>query len=354
MSDLKVKKCKAAILLKQREDLLITEIELPESLAPGQVLVRVHYSGVCGSQIGEIKGVKGPDNYLPHLLGHEGAGEVVQTGLAVTTVKEGDHVVLHWKEGSGINAATPTYTMDGGKVNAGWVTTFNEYAVISENRLTSISKEMDLKIAALFGCAVTTGFGVVINDAELKPGQSIVVYGAGGIGLSIVQAAALVSGLPIIAVDLVESRLQLARKMGADYTFNASECDVVAEVKALLPEGVDVVVDNTGNPKIIETAYDLTAREGITVLVGVPAKGNDTSLYTLPLHFGKQLKGSFGGGSVPDKDIIKYIRMYDKGRLDLDSLITNDYRLDEINQAIDDMVQGRVSGRCIIDMAPKR
>jgi len=205
---------KAAILTALRKPLVVTEIGLPEALDVGQVLVKIHYSGICGSQLGEIDGVKGEDKYLPHLLGHEGSGMVLAIGPGVRHVGPADKVVLHWRKGIGIESPTPAYTWNGSKVNAGWLTTFNEYSVVSENRLTRIPPDSDMEVAALFGCAVTTGFGVVQNSAKLRIGESVVVFGAGGVGLNIVQAAALISAYPIIAVDLYDNRLELARRMG--------------------------------------------------------------------------------------------------------------------------------------------
>ena len=226
---------------------------------PGQVL----FSGICGSQIGEIDGVKGPDRFLPHLLGHEGTGIVLEVGEGVRTVKPDDKVVLHWRKGSGLESVAPSTSPQIGRVNAGWVTTFNEYAIVSENRVTAIPRDFDADVAALFGCAVTTGFGVINNNAQLKIGQSIAIFGAGGIGLNIVQAAALVSANPIIAVDLFDNRLALARSLGATHLINSSEQDAEAEIRKIVgPQGVDVAVDNTGNVKVIETAYRLTGAAG--------------------------------------------------------------------------------------------
>ena len=159
---------KAAILFEQNKPLIVDKVELPKKLDFGQVLVKVYYSGICGSQLGEISGIKGPDSYLPHLLGHEGTGKVLETGPNVSHIQEGDHVVLHWKPSIGIDAKPPLYEWKGKSLNAGKVTTFNQYAVVSENRLTSIPKDFDMKTATLFGCAVTTAFGVVNNDAEIK------------------------------------------------------------------------------------------------------------------------------------------------------------------------------------------
>ena len=172
---------KAAILTALKEKLLVDDIELPPHLEVGQVLVKLKYSGICGSQLGEIDGVKGEDKYLPHLLGHEGSGIVEEIGPGVKTVKTGDSVVLHWKKGDGIQSEPPKYKWKGQIINAGWVTTFNNYAVVSENRCTSIPKDFPKEEAALFGCAITTGFGVVENNSKLKMGESVVVFGAGAV-----------------------------------------------------------------------------------------------------------------------------------------------------------------------------
>ena len=345
------KTCKAAILVEQNKPLVVAEIELPQQLEVGQVMVRIFYSGICGSQLGEIDGAKGPDRFLPHLLGHEGSGEDVATGPGVKHVKEGDKVVLHWRPSLGIEAAPPAYKWKGEKLNAGWITTFNEYAVVSENRLTKIPDESDLEVAALFGCAVTTGFGVVVNNAKVKIGESVVVFGAGGVGLNIVQAAALSSAHPLIAVDLHDGRLDLARQMGATHTINSGKEDAGAKIAEILGGNVlDVFIDNTGNPKIIETGYAMTGPKGRVILVGVPRKGNDISIYSLPLHFGKEISGSHGGEAIPQEDIPRYQRMFEQDRLQLKELITEYFTLDEINTAIERMRDGSLSGRCLVRM----
>jgi S-(hydroxymethyl)glutathione dehydrogenase/alcohol dehydrogenase len=167
---------KAAILVENYAPLVVADLLMPASLDFGQVHVRVHYSGICGAQINEIDGAKGPDKFLPHLLGHEGSGTVLRVGPGVRTVKEGDHVVLHWRPSAGLQSETPKYEWGGRIVNAGWVTTFNDEAIISENRLTVIPQSFNLRLAPLFGCALTTAVGVVNNDAQVKIGQSVVIF----------------------------------------------------------------------------------------------------------------------------------------------------------------------------------
>ena len=344
-------KALAAILVQQKAPLALEEIEVPRP-AMGQVLVKILTSGICGSQIGEIDGVKGPDRYLPHLLGHEGTGIVLEVGEGVRTVKPDDKVVLHWRKGSGLESVAPVYGSKIGPVNAGWVTTFNEFAVVSENRVTTIPRDFDADLAALFGCAVTTGFGVINNNAQLKIGQSIAIFGAGGIGLNIVQAAALVSAHPIIAVDLFDNRLALAGSLGATHLINSKQQGAEAEIRRIVgPQGVNVAVNNTGNEKVIETAYRLTGPRGRTVLVGVPAKDSAAAIYTLPLHFEKTLTGSHGGEALPEHDIPNYVRLVQAGKVQLKPLIGRCYPLVEINQAIQDMRSGALAGRAIVRVA---
>ncbi len=332
----------AAILVEQKRPLIIDEIDVP-SPKLGQVLVRVLCSGICGSQVGEINGVKGPDRFLPHLLGHEGAGEVVECGEGVRTVKAGDRVVLHWRKGAGLESVTPVYESRIGKINAGWVTTFNEYAIVSENRVTAVPADFDLETAALLGCAVTTGFGVVNNNAQLAIGQSIAVFGAGGIGLNIV---------PIIAVDIFDNRLALAQSLGATHAINSATADPTDAILRIVgSEGVDVAVDNTGNPAVIELACRLTGPRGRTVLVGVPPQDSVAAISTLPLHFEKKLVGSHGGECRPDIDIPRYVRLVRDDRLTFAHLVGKRYSLHEINTAIDDMRTGRLAGRAIVHMA---
>ena len=343
-------RAQAAILVTLNQPLIVDEVEIPP-LEVGQVLVEVRVSGICGAQLNEIQGVKGQDNFLPHLLGHEGGGVVLETGPGVTQVKKGDHVVLHWRKGAGIQSRTPRYSWNGRAVNAGWVTTFNECAVVSENRLTAIGQDVPFEIAALMGCAVTTALGLINNLAQLKIGQSIAVLGCGGVGLNVVQGAAMVSADPIIAIDLYDHKLEMARSFGATHLINTTHADLRKEVRNILgPAGADVFVENTGLAELIEAAYELTGPKGRTILVGVPRHDQDITIHSLPLHFGKVLTGCEGGNTEPHVDVPRYLNLYAKGKLDLDRLITHRYPLSAINQALDDVRAGKV-GRCAVTMA---
>jgi len=284
-------------------------------------------------------------------LGHEGSATVLEIGPGVKTVKPGDTVVMHWRPSDGIQAETATYQWNGRKVNSGWVATFSEYSIVSENRLTVIPPDFDLKLAPLFGCAVTTAIGVVNNDAQVKVGQSVVVFGVGGVGLNIVQSAAMVSAYPIIAIDIVDSKLEMAKRFGAINCFNSKNVDNLSDEirKVLNNNAPDVVIETTGNARVIEQAYELTHPDGKTILVGVPKKGDNVSIYTLPIHFNKILKGSHGGDAVPHVDIPRYIRLVEVGKLKLDGLITHEFKIDDINKAIQ-LVQSGDAGRIILAM----
>lgn len=348
---MQIEKTKAAILVEQNQPLVVAEVKLPRELSFGQVLVKVRYSGICGAQINEIEGAKGPDKFLPHLLGHEGSGTVLEIGPGVKTLKKGDHVVMHWRPSNGLQSETPHYDWDGRKVNAGWVTTFNEYAVVSENRLSVIPKDFDMKLAPLFGCAVTTAMGVINNDAHVKVGQSVVVFGVGGVGQSIVQFADMVSAHPIIGIDIFAAKLEMAKRFGATHCLNSTETDNLAvEIKMIVGEsGADVVIETTGIARVIEQAYELTHPDGKTILVGVPTKGDNVSIYTLPLHFKKVLTGSHGGSVEPHIEIPRLINLWRVGKLKLDGFVTHEFNLDQINEAID-LVRSGQAGRVLVGM----
>lgn len=339
---------KSAILVESKKPLVLANVDLPSDLKFGQVLVKVYYSGICGAQINEIDAVKGPDKFLPHLLGHEGSGVVEKVGEGVTAVKVGDHVVMHWRPNAGIQSLTAKYYWNGKKINAGWVTTFNERAIVSENRLTVIPKDFDLRIAALFGCVITSGFGAVNNDAQVQIGQSVLIFGMGGMGLSITYASSLVSAYPIIGIDLHKDKLEMAKQFGLTHGLVANSNELVDYLLKILDnKGPDVVFETTGITKNMERAYELTPNDSKTIFVGVPH--DKISIYTLPLAFKKKLVVSHGGNSIPDRDIPRYIRLIMNKKISLQKFITHEFSLSEINKAIDLFRTGK-AGRIIINL----
>lgn len=335
-------KTPAAILVEQHKPLVIEEVELP-TLKRGQVLVEIHATRICGSQLGEIAGVKGLDKYLPHLLGHEAGAVVLEVGEGVTHVASGDRVVCHWRPGAGIDAGGAVYRWEGKSVNAGPITTFQQYAVISENRVTKVSADTDPELCCLLADTFTTGFGIIRNDAKVQPGESVVIFGVGGIGLGVVLGAKLAKAGIVMAVDIHNHKLSKAVAYGATHTIHARREDVVVKVKEILGDLADVVIDGTGNPKVIETAYDLTRmRGGRCVLFGVLPSDQKVSLHTLPLHFGRILMGSEGGQSRPHEDIPQIIEQLKSAFIDWRGFITHRGDLRDVNTLMDQMRDGDV------------
>jgi S-(hydroxymethyl)glutathione dehydrogenase/alcohol dehydrogenase len=340
---------KAAILYEQNKPLMIEELSIPE-LKEGQVLVKIAASGLCHSQLNEIKGKKGPDKYLPHTLGHEGGGIVEAVGPNVTKVKKGDHVVLSWIKGKGINAAPPIYRRDGRKINSGQLSTFNEYTVTSENRVTSIDKKMPLELAALLGCAVSTGMGSIMNIAKVKDGDTVAVFGAGGIGLSAVHAASIQKASKIIAVDVQDTKLEMAIELGATHVVNASKADVVRTIIEMSDgKGVDFSVESAGRKETMEQAFQSVKNGGgKAIIIGNLPAGQKIHIDPFSLICGKQIVGSWGGDTDPDRDIPKYVELYLKGQLQLEKMLTHRLSIEEINEAFG-MMQNNKVGRAIID-----
>lgn len=331
----------AAILVAQGQPLEIEEVELP-ALGPGQVLVEIRATRICGSQIGEIDGVKGPDHHLPHLLGHEAGGIVLEAGPGVRHVKPGDAVVAHWRPGRGIDAGGSVYRRGQAPVHAGSITTFQRFSVVSENRLTPVPTGTDFEICALLADTLTTGFGIVNRDARVRIGESVVVIGCGGIGLGVVLGARLAGAHPIVGVDLYLHKLRQASAAGATHTLGPDAGDFAVAARSILGGPADVVVDATGNPSVLERAFDLTSGEGRCIGLGVMRHDQRLSINTLPLHLGRLLRGSHGGDSRPAEDIPRYLRMLRDGRFDVRGFVSHRLPLEQINDGIARMRSGEV------------
>ncbi len=345
-------KTKAAVLYEIGKPLVIEELQIPEP-QHGQVLVKVLYSGICHSQLNEIRGLKGDDKYLPHTLGHEGSGIVKTVGPGVRKVKPGDHVVLTWIKGDGLDAPSAIYRRSNGSVvNSGAISTFMEYSIISENRLIAISKEIPLREASLLGCAVPTGAGIVMNTAQVKPGSSVAVFGIGGIGLSAVMASSLMKADIIIAIDVFEHKLKQARQLGATHLINARQQDPLATILEITGgRGVDYAIEAAGQREAMETAFQAVRDNGgLCMLAGNLPQGECISLDPFDLIKGKRIAGTWGGESQPERDIPMFVDLYLSGKLKLDRLVTHSYSLDDINEALEDFEKGRI-GRALIDMS---
>lgn len=343
-------KTPAAVLVELGRPLEIAELDIP-ALKPGQVLVEVSVSGVCHTQLLEARGHRGQDRFLPHCLGHEGSGIVCEVSEGVAKVRPGDRVVLSWIKGRGADVPSTVYRWGERAVNAGAITTFGRHAVISENRVTSLPSGVEPGAGAMLGCAVPTGVGAVWNTAQARPGESLVVFGVGGVGLCAILGARLAGCLPVIAVDIAEAKLDLARRLGATHTVLAGAGDVVEAVRAHCPGGADIALDVSGRPAVMRQALaSVRAQGGRAVVIGNARHGEELVLDPRELNQGKRLLGTWGGDSQPDSDIPRFGRLVAGERLDVRPLIGRTYRLENINEALEDLEAGRAV-RPLVDMA---
>lgn len=338
--NLKVPKTmKGAVLWETGKPLSIENKILIPELNNGQVLIKIAFSGVCRSQLMEVRGYRGIDNYLPHLLGHEGCGQVVSIGKNVKKVGVGDWVILGWIKGRGINSKGAIYRIDNHKINSGPVTTFSTYSVVSENRVVKLPKSLPKDIAVLFGCALPTGAGMVLNQIKPKRNSMIAIFGLGGIGLSSLIACNHFNLSKVIAIDISNEKLEIAKYFGATHTINPK----IQSIRKVIQEitngnGVDYAIESAGYTKTIESAFDLVKiNGGKCFFASHPKKGDKIKIDPFDLISGKNIYGSWGGGCKPDKDIPLLATMYNEGKLPLDKLITKKYTLDEINLALNDL-----------------
>lgn len=341
-------KTEAAVLFETSKPLEVLSLSIPD-LRPGQVMVDVAYSGVCHTQLLEVQGKRGVDRFLPHTLGHEGSGIVNRVGVGVKKVKPGDPVVLSWIKGSGADVPSTLYDSARGPVNSGAISTFMRRTVTCENRLTRIPDRMPLREAALLGCAIATGAGIVRNVAKVKPGSRVAVWGVGGVGLSAVIAAAMAQASVVIAVDQVETKLEKARQLGATHTVNVRSEDVLTAVREITQgEGLDYAIECAGKRQTMETAFQaVRTGGGVCILAGNLPFGEKIFLDPIDLIKGKRIIGTWGGETEPDRDIPLYADLYLEKRLKLQELITHEYRLEEINTALCELEDGTV-GRALV------
>ncbi|MGP9498989.1 zinc-dependent alcohol dehydrogenase family protein [Halomonas sp. AOP43-D1-4] len=353
-------------------ELVDLELDDPGS---GEVLVRIRAAGLCHSDLSVINGNR--PRPMPMALGHEAAGEVVALGdhvddLAVgdhvDDLAVGDHVVLTFVPSCGhclpCAEGRPALCEPGAAANAAGTllsghirfrgqdteihhhlgcSAFAEYAVVSRRSLVKIDSALSFAEAALFGCAVLTGVGAVINTAKLQAGQTAVVIGLGGVGLAALLGALAAGAEQVIAIDLSDEKLVIARELGATTTINAAEPDAIERVRELTRGGADVVLEFAGSGKALETAYRMTRRGGTTVTAGLPAPHVDLPVNIVSLVAEERtLKGSYIGTCVPVRDIPRYIALYRAGKLPVDRLLSDIISLEEINEGFDRLDRGEV------------
>lgn len=332
----------AALLTEINQPLTLTEIE-PRSLAPGQVLIKVLVSGICGKQLGEIAGNYDINAPRPRPLGHEGCGIVEQVGPGVTKLKDGDKCIMHWRKGSGAESESPAYTYAGKTITGGQVTTFSEYSICSENRLTAVPQDTPNELCALLGCGLSTALGVMENEAKLRAGESVLIVGCGGVGLNLIRVARMFGAGTLVGLDNNYDKHKQAVVTGADYCRSGL---------AVEKHSFDVIVDTSGDSDTIANALPLLAGGGRFIMVGQP-KPNWGVHITNARHLfdgeGKRIIATQGGGFNPDRDIPRYLQLWKCGKLSIDGIITHRYKLAQVNEALDAVRSGN-AGRALLEM----
>lgn len=331
----------------------------------GEILVRIGAAGLCHSDLSVINGDR--PRPMPMALGHESAGVVESVGEDVPDLVQGDHVVMVFmpscghclpcaegrpalcEPGSAANGAGTLLSgarrlhCDGVDINHHLgVSGFAEYAVVSRRSVVKIDRDLPLDEAALFGCAVLTGVGAVVNTAGMRPGQTAAVIGLGGVGLASVLGAIASGARQVVAIDLSDDKLGLARQVGATDTVNASDPNAAEQVRDLTGGGVDFAFEMAGAVRAMELAYKITRRGGTTVTAGLPPPGANLPLPLVQLVAEERtVKGSYIGTCVPTRDMPRYIALYRAGRLPVDRLMSGRLKLDEINEGFDSLHEGR-------------
>jgi S-(hydroxymethyl)glutathione dehydrogenase/alcohol dehydrogenase len=338
--------------------LAVVEDLSTRSLRPGEVRVRLGAAGVCHSDVSVVDGtIPFP---TPVVLGHEGAGTVVELGEGVAGLAEGDHVVMSTLSNCGACAACdsgrPTHCRQSiGRMSAPFrqgdrkvlqfanVGAFAEETIVKARQCVRVPPEVPFEVASLLGCGVITGVGAVFNRARVRHGQSVAVIGVGGIGLNVIQGCALADAVPIIAVDTNPRKEEPARRFGATHFVDASQVDVAEAVKAVCPDGVDVAFECVGHPALIRQAVDLLDWGGTCVILGVPRLGTEASFEVNGLYHDKTIMGCRYGAGRPHADIPLFVDLYLAGRLHLDELVTRTYPLADVQRTIDDLHRGELA-----------
>lgn len=327
---------KAAVLVERGKPLVLMDV-VPSPLDVGQVRVKMEAAAICGRQVYEVFDMEHDDPYLPHMFGHEGCGIVLEVGPgARPKVRPGDKVVLHWRKGCGIDAYPSRWISGGMVINAGPITTFSEETIVSENRLTYIDPAFPVNYGCLLGCAITTGMGITIHDANIRPGQRVIVFGCGGIGLNVIQGAVLL-GASVTAVDVRKEALELSEKFGA----------VESRFPGVsVPGDFDVAIDTTGEVSAMHCAITVVRPDGLVVLAGIPKR--KIEIDTAELNHGKRIIGSNGGSTNPDVDIPRYVSLIWQDKIKVSDLIGGVYPFSEINKAFEAVRSGVVLGRSVL------
>lgn len=341
---------RAAVFERAGAPLWVGEVEAEPPRA-GEVSVRVEAAGLCGTDLSVMSGAL--PFPAPAVLGHEGAGVVEAVGPGVSSAAPGDRVVFLWRadRGEGPPAGGASRLRRGGEALGSFlgVSAFAAVAVVPESAVLKVDPDLPAAQAALLGCSVTTGVGAVLNAARVRPGATVAVFGAGGVGLNVVQGARLAGASTIVAVDRVPARLETALRLGATHVVDSGREDPVAAARELTAGGADYCFEAAGGAATLEQAWNSLRRGGTCVAVGVPPGEARLSLRPDQLVFEERtLTGSFYGSGRAREDIPRLVRLWRAGELELGGLVTRTYPLERINEACEDLRRGELARGVIL------
>ena len=328
---------KAAVLTKIKKPLQIIDNIKFVKLRREQVLVRVLHSSICRSQIMEIEGERGKDKYIPHLLGHEGSGIVEKIGKGVTKIRPGNKIFLSWIKGKGLNSGGTKIKHNHGILNAGPVTTFSNYSIVSENRCFLIPKKFPIKKSVIFGCAIPTGAGIIINEIKPKKKHSLCIIGIGGVGLSILMACKMLKLTNVLVIDVNKKKINIAKKLGYKKNIIIKNTKKTRSKIFNFTKGkyFDYVIESSGKIESIEFAFSITRKfGGKCFFVSHPNYNSNIRLNPFDLISGKKIYGSWGGSSDPQKIANLMAPFFLNNKRFLDLYFSKEYSLDNINHAI--------------------
>ena len=358
---------RVVVLPQRHAPLKVEEITIPDP-GPTQVVVKQFASGVCHSQLHQMHNPRRG----PTLLGHESTGMVLQAGSEVTHVAEGDTVLVTWVPRNSAQANTrptaATLTTSFGDALSQNVFTWADHTIADQQYVVKADASIAKDVTSIIGCAVMTGAGAAMNTVDIKPGDSVAVFGVGGVGLSAIVGAKFRGADPIIAVDLDDEKLEFAKRFGATHGINASNANAVEAIHAMTSHegfaiggrpitGVDFAFDCIGLKVTMEQIVPAVrpgrfgaAQGGTAVLVGVPQTSVELNAGDM-LGSEKQFRGSIGGSCCPDRDFPQFLEWHQSGRLDLEALVTQRYRINDINEATTALEEGKIAGRAILEFS---